>query len=185
MKIALLLGVSTAYTFMGDYQNSAVWWKKTGELVGQMEKRDQFIYYNNLGNDHYYQQRYQEAYSCFTKAAALVKDDEAKQWDYYTALTNLAEINVCLGNAKEARWMTEKADSFFRKVDLPMLLHYIETIRIELTLLEGHTMEALRMAEHSEFNEVSIPFAKGLRLKAVEQVMRQTGNYQKAYEAHQ
>jgi signal transduction histidine kinase len=32
---------------------------------------------------------------------------------------------------------------------------------------------------------VSIPFAKGLRLKAVEQVMRQTGNYQKAYEAHQ
>ena len=185
MKIALLLGVSTAYTFMGDYQNSAVWWKKTGELVNQMEKRDQFIYYNNLGNDHYYQQRYQEAYSCFTKAAALVKDDEAKQWDYYTALTNLAEINVCLGNAKEARWMTEKADSFFRKVDLPMLLHYIETIRIELTLLEGHTMEALRMAEHSEFNEVSIPFAKGLRLKAVEQVMRQTGNYQKAYEAHQ
>lgn len=41
------------------------------------------------------------------------------------------------------------------------------------------------MAEHSEFNEVSMPYAKGLRLRAVEQVMRQTGNYQKAYEAHQ
>ena len=185
MKIPLLLGISTAYTFMGDYQNSGLWWHRTGELVGQMEKRDQFIYYNNLGNDYYYQKRYKEAYDCFTKAAALVKDDEAKQWDYYTALTNLAEINVCLGNAREARWMTEKADSFFRKVDLPMLLHYIETVRIELTLLEGHAKEALRMAEHSEFNEVSVPFAKGLRLKAVEQVMSQTGNYQRAYEVHQ
>ena len=185
MKIPLLLGISTAYTFMGDYQNSGLWWHRTGELVGQMEKRDQFIYYNNLGNDYYYQKRYKEAYDCFTKAAALVKDDEAKQWDYYTALTNLAEINVCLGNAGEARWMTEKADSFFRKVDLPMLLHYIETVRIELTLLEGHAKEALRMAEHSEFNEVSVPFAKGLRLKAVEQVMSQTGNYQRAYETHQ
>ena len=110
MKIPLLLGVSTAYTFMGDYQNSAVWWKKTGELVGQMETRDQFIYYNDLGNDYYFQEHYAEALDCFNKAAALVRDDENKKWDYYTALTNLGEIYVCLGQADSARVAIAQAD---------------------------------------------------------------------------
>lgn len=185
MKIPLLLGVSTAYTFMGDYQNSAVWWKKTGELVGQMEKRDQFIYYNDLGNDYYFQEHYAEALDCFNKAAALVRDDENKKWDYYTALTNLGEIYVCLGQADSARVAIAQADSFFRKVDFPPILYYIETEKIKLALLDGRTQQALQMVNHCEFPTISIPAGKLLRLKAVEQVMRQTGNYQRAYETHQ
>ena len=184
MKIPLLLGVSTAYTFMGDYQNSEIWWRKTGELVNQMDERDQFIYYNELGNNHYFQEQYVGALDCFNKAASLVKDDKHRQWDYYTALTNLGEIHVCLGQADSARVIIAQVDSFFRKVDFPPILYYIETEKIKLALLEGRTQQALQMVNHCEFPTVSIPAAKLLRLKAVEQVMRQTGNYQKAYEAH-
>ena len=185
MKIPLLLGVSTAYTFMGDYQNSEIWWRKTGELVNQMEKRDQFIYYNELGNNHYFQEQYVGALDCFNKAASLVKDDKHRQWDYYTALTNLGEIHVCLGQADSARVIIAQVDSFFRKVDFLPILYYIETEKIKLALLDGRTQQALQMVNHCEFPTISIPAGKLLRLKAVEQVMRQTGNYQKAYEAHQ
>ena len=185
MKIPLLLGVSTAYTFMGDYQNSEIWWRKTGELVNQMEKRDQFIYYNELGNNHYFQEQYVGALDCFNKAASLVKDDKHRQWDYYTALTNLGEIHVCLGQADSARVIIAQVDSFFRKVDFPPILYYIETEKIKLALLDGRTQQALQMVNHCEFPTISIPAGKLLRLKAVEQVMRQTGNYQRAYEAHQ
>ena len=185
MKIPLLLGVSTAYTFMGDYQNSEIWWRKTGELVNQMDKRDQFIYYNELGNNHYFQEQYVGALDCFNKAASLVKDDKHRQWDYYTALTNLGEIHVCLGQADSARVIIAQVDSFFRKVDFPPILYYIETEKIKLALLDGRTQQALQMVNHCEFPTISIPAGKLLRLKAVEQVMRQTGNYQRAYEAHQ
>ena len=185
MKIPLLLGVSTAYTFMGDYQNSEIWWRKTGELVNQMDERDQFIYYNELGNNHYFQEQYVGALDCFNKAASLVKDDKHRQWDYYTALTNLGEIHVCLGQADSARVIIAQVDSFFRKVDFPPILYYIETEKIKLALLDGRTQQALQMVNHCEFPTISIPAGKLLRLKAVEQVMRQTGNYQKAYEAHQ
>lgn len=185
MKIPLLLGVSTAYTFMGDYQNSEIWWRKTGELVNQMDERDQFIYYNELGNNHYFQEQYVGALDCFNKAASLVKDDKHRQWDYYTALTNLGEIHVCLGQADSARVIIAQVDSFFRKVDFPPILYYIETEKIKLALLEGRTQQALQMVNHCEFPTISIPAGKLLRLKAVEQVMRQTGNYQRAYEAHQ
>ena len=185
MKIPLLLGVSTAYTFMGDYQNSEIWWRKTGELVNQMDERDQFIYYNELGNNHYFQEQYVGALDCFNKAASLVKDDKHRQWDYYTALTNLGEIHVCLGQADSARVIIAQVDSFFRKVDFLPILYYIETEKIKLALLDGRTQQALQMVNHCEFPTISIPAGKLLRLKAVEQVMRQTGNYQKAYEAHQ
>ena len=185
MKIPLLLGISSAYTFMGDYQNSGIWWHKTGELVNQMDKRDLFIYYNDLGNDYYFQEHYAEALDCFNKAAALVRDDENKKWDYYTALTNLGEIYVCLGQADSARVAIAQADSFFRKVDFPPILYYLETEKMKLALLEGRSQQALQMVTNSENPTVSIPAAKLLRLKAVELVMRQTGNYQRAYETHQ
>lgn len=185
MKIPLLLGISSAYTFMGDYQNSGIWWHKTGELVNQMDKRDLFIYYNDLGNDYYFQEHYAEALDCFNKAAALVRDDENKKWDYYTALTNLGEIYVCLGQADSARVAIAQADSFFRKVDFPPILYYLETEKMKLALLEGRSQQALQMVTNSENPTVSISAAKLLRLKAVELVMRQTGNYQRAYETHQ
>lgn len=59
--IAISLGISTVYTFMADYENSAKWWAKCKELLPKMKKPDQFIYYNNVGNDYYLQDKYQEA----------------------------------------------------------------------------------------------------------------------------
>ncbi len=184
MKVALLLGVSTAYTFMGDYQNSQRWWQKTSELVKQMNPSDQFIYYNNRGNDYFFQQQYKEALICFTKASELVKGNKDKKWDYYTALANLGEIYICLEKADSARILINKSESFFRAVNFQPLLYYLETERIELALLEGRKTEALRMIRQCEQKDVTIPAAKLLRLKAEELVMNQTGNYQAAYLIH-
>jgi len=183
-KIALMLGISTVYSFMGDYQNSKMWWERTSKLVGQMEKADQFIYYNNVGNDHYFQQHYPEARDFFKKAIEIVRGDKQKEWDYYMALGNLGEIYVCLGQADSARALITEADSFFRKVKFQPFLYYLETEKIELALLEGRTQEALKMVEHCEFKDVVIPAAKLLRLKAEEQVMRQAGYHLRANEIH-
>ena len=145
-KVTLMLGISTVYTFMGDYDSSGKWWQRTSELLPQMQKGDQFIFYNNVGNDYYFQRRYREACDHFVKAAALVKDDDDKKWDYYTALGNLSEIYVCLGKADSARLMVEPADSFFRKVDFQPIVYYLTTTRMKLCMLENRTADALRMA---------------------------------------
>ena len=184
MKIPLLLGISTAYTYMGDFQDSGLWWKRTGELLDQMNDGDRFIYYNDLGNDHYFQHEYEEARECFTKAAALVKDNEDRQWDYYTALANLGETEVCLGHAQTARMMIAKADSFFRKVDFQPALYYLETEKIGLALLEKRLKDALQMVRNPEFKDIAIPAAKLLRLRVAEQVLWKTGNSEEAYRAN-
>ncbi len=181
-KIVLMLGVSTAYSFMGDYQNSKLWWQRTGKLVDEMGTTDQFIYYNNLGNDHYFQQQYEEACHCFKQAIKLVEGKEDKQWDYYTAKLNLSEIYVCLGHADSARMHIAVAESFFRKVKFEPILYYIETEKLELAMLEGKLQTALQIAENSEFKDVVIPAAKLQRLKALEQLMLKTGHYKQAYD---
>lgn len=184
-KIAINLGISTVFTAMADFGNSKKWFKRCEQLLPQMKKADQFIYYNNLGNDHYLQEQYKEALPCFEKAASLVKDDPDKTWDYYTARANIAEILINLKDANAARPIVEEVDSFYRKVNFPMLLYYIGTSKIELALLEGRTADAIRIIQQENTPEEMIPAAKVMRLKAVEQVWQKTGNYTNAYKTHQ
>ena len=183
-KVPLLLGISTVYTFMGDYERSNYWWSQCEKLLPGMIKSDQFIYYNDRGNDYYFQEKYKEALFCYKKAAKLTEVDDKKAWDYYTSLTNMGEVYVCLGEADSAKQFLAKADSFFRKVDYTPLLYYIETSKIKLEMLKGNTSQALQMLEHSKIADPQIPAARVQRLKATEQIMRQTGNYREAYEAY-
>jgi tetratricopeptide (TPR) repeat protein len=185
LGIPLMLGVSTAYTFMGDYHNGHRWWERLRSLLPVMKRDDLFIYYNNLGNDNFFQENYQDARDCFRKAADLVKGDEAKLWDYYTALGNLGEIYICLHQADSARQLVEQADSFFRRVNFPPLIYYMATSRMELKMLEGDMQGALVIASASPKDDISIPAAKVLRLKALEQLMRNTGRWQEAMNVHE
>ena len=183
-RSALLLGISTVYTYMGDYQRSRYWWDRTRPLLPVMTKADQFIYYNDRGNDYYFQQEYAKAKECFVKAAALVRGDDAKEWDYYTSLTNLSEVYTCLSKPDSAKMALLLADSFFRKVNFTPLLYYLETTDIKLKMLEGHTSQALDMIMHPRNADPQIPLAKIQRLKAVEQIMAMSGRYREAYEAN-
>ena len=184
LKIPLMLGISTAYTFMGDYSNSQRWWQRLGTMVPIMKRGDQFIYYNNLGNDFYFQAKYQEARDCFQKAAELVKGDADKQWDYYTAVANLGEIYIRLQQADTAQQMIQQADSFFRRVNFPPLIYYIATSHMELKMLEGDIQGAQAIAASSPKDDISIPAAKVLRLKALERLMKKTGRWKNAMDIH-
>ena len=184
-KIPLTLGISTIYTFMGDYNRSNYWWNRCEKMLPNMIKTDQFIYYNERGNDYYFQEKYDKARDCFIQAAEITKGDETRVWDYYTSLTNLGEVYVCLGVADSAKSLLTKADSFYRKVNFTPILYYIETSKIKLEMLEGHTAQAVQMVMHNKTADPMIPAAKVQRLKAIEQVMKKTGNYREAYQAHQ
>ena len=184
-RIAILLGISTAYMTMGDFANSEYWWNRTAEMLPLMRLADQFLYHNNRGNDYYFQDRYKEALQCFRQAEAIVAGVTGKAWDYYTARTNLAEIYLCLGVADSARAIIHEIDSFFSKVNFPPLVYYTNTEKMKLALLEGRTADAVGMAANAVEPEQMIPEQRVMRLKTVEQVMRQAGNWRAAYEAHQ
>lgn len=180
-RIAILIGISTAYTFMNDYASSGQWWERTRELLPQMRQADQFIYYNNRGNDYCFQERYDEAYQNFAKAAQLVRGNPDKKWDYHTSCINLGQVYLAKGQADSARLYIQQADSFFRKIGYPPFVYYITTERIELALLEGRTADALQMVRAGA-SEQAVHDMKVPRLKAAERVYEQTGDWQRAYQ---
>lgn len=183
-RIVVMLGISTAYTFMADYTNSDLWWKRTARLLPHMQQGDRFIYYNNRGNDYYLQDNYRRALPYFLKAAQLVKDDPKREWDYYTVQANLGETYACLGKAAPAKTAIHQADSFFRKVGFDIGLYYTHTSQMNIAMLEGRHAVALGIARESDTPQYMIPAAMVQRLKAKENVFRQMGRYDEAYTAH-
>ena len=183
-RIVVMLGISTAYTFMADYTNSDLWWKRTARLLPHMQQGDRFIYYNNRGNDYYLQDNYRRALPYFLKAAQLVKDDPKREWDYYTVQANLGETYACLGKAAPAKAAIHQADSFFRKVGFDIGLYYTHTSEMNIAMLEGHHALALGIARESDTPQYMIPAAMVQRLKAKENVFQQMGRYDEAYTAH-
>lgn len=148
-RIAVMLGIGTAYTFMGDYNNSLQWWKRMEKLVSKMLKADKFIYYNNRGNDYYLQDKYRQALPYFIKAANTVKGDPKHTWDYYTVQANLGEVYACLNQTDKAQKAILAADSFFCKVGFDIALYYTYTTKMKIAMLKGNRTQALKMTQEA------------------------------------
>lgn len=184
-RIVVELGIATVYSFMADYANGNRWWKRAEQDVKWMNRSDRFIFYNNRGNDLYFQKRYREAQPYFQRAVNLVKGDSLKQWDYYTALANLGENDVCLHRLQQARQSLDEADAFFDRVGFDIGKYYVATSRIQLAMMEQRDDDALRLIGQSATPPHMIPLAVVHRLKTEERVYRQLGHYEQAYRARQ
>lgn len=183
-RIAVMLGISTAYTFMADYKNSNLWWQRTAKMLPHMQSSDQFIFYNNRGNDYYLQGLHRQALPFFLKAGQIVKGKPNRAWDYYTVQANLGEVYTCLGQSAQAHQALNQADSFFRKVEFHIGLYYTDTSRIGLAMLDGKHTQALRLARQQQQQDYMIPAAKVQRLKTCEATFKALGLDKEAYEAH-
>lgn len=179
--IVVELGIATAYSYMADYEHSEYWWKRIEAKADSMLYDDQFIFYNNRGNDLYFQHKYKEAMPYFEKAAELVRGKKEKQWDYYTALANMGECYVCLGDADKGRQTLNKADAFFKQVGFDIGTYYTTTSYMKLALLDGKPNVAINIIKQAGDKEPVIPMAVMLRLEVAEKAMCATGNYHEAY----
>ena len=182
--IVVELGIATAYSFMADYDNSEHWWKRIEAKADSMLYDDQFIFYNNRGNDLYFQRKYKEAMPYFEKAVQLVRGKQQKQWDYYTALANMGENYVCLGQIDKGRLALNEADAFFKQVGFDIGTYYTTTSYIKLALLEDKPNVAINIIKQATQPEPVIPTAVMQRLETVEKAMCATGNYHEAYTIH-
>lgn len=182
--VVVELGIATAYSYMADYDHSEYWWKRIEAKADSMLYDDQFIFYNNRGNDLYFQHKYKEAMPYFEKAVQLVKGKQQKLWDYYTALANMGENYVCLGKADKGRQALNEADAFFKQVGFDIGTYYTTTSYMKLALLEGKPNAAIAIIKQAGDKEPVIPTAVMQRLETVEKAMCATGNYHEAYTTH-
>ena len=179
--VAIKLGVASVYNTMRDLENAKVWWKEVEKNLPKMSEKDKFIYYNDHGNYHYFSEEYEEAKKNFEQAVALTKGKVGKEWDYYTALGNLAEIYIILGQNDAAENALNKVETFGKKVNHPTILYYVDSERIKLELQRGNNAKAMEIYRNSE-NEKEVDITQQLiRMKALKELFEKTGHYKDAY----
>ena len=180
-RIAIMLGIASVYNAMQDLENANIWWKQLERELPKMKDMDKYIFYNDQGNYYFFAKDYSNAKRCFENAANITKGDPQKEWDYYTAQANLAEIYICLGDADRATQAIDEMEAFCRKVGFDMLLYYADTERIKIALLRGDKAEAARIHANSRIDDNIIPDQRLMRMKAEKDLFSITGQYDKAF----
>lgn len=182
--LSIKLGIAAVYTAIGDFKTGAPYWEDLDRKQSSLFPSERFIFLNNRGNDLYLQNRYAEALPYFLKAASLAQKDTLNLWNYYTALANLGEVYVCLGDVPAAEEALDKAEDFFHKAGFDIGLYYTETSRARVAMAQKNIPLAITLLEQAQTPQHMIPLAVVQRLRLQEDLYRKAGDAAKAYDTH-
>ena len=186
-RINIDIGIASAYTAMGNHEKSEVWWEKTKEQLPQMSQGDRFFYYNNRGNDLFMQGRYAESLQYFLTVDSMTARQPDHLWEHMFGRVNLSDVYIKLGQPQKAVPLIAETQHYFEQQQVPLVLYYLDTQRIELAMNDGRLDEAQQIATRSGMPAWVIPEQLLLRQKVLLELYEQTGNWhdyaltQKAY----
>ncbi len=180
--IPLYNGIASVFTDMRDFENSGKWWNKSMEVLESMDQFDKFNTMTGYGNDLYYKNDYEGAQQVFTRLRAMLDSVDGAEWETMFTDVNLADTYIRTGRAKEAQEMLDKASEYFSKTQPnPMVMSYIQTLRMRVATALGHYAEALDMAKLNPEADTLRLEQHLARLKAMEDLYSKTGDYRLAY----
>ncbi len=179
-KIAIAMGISSAYTAMGDFVQSKIWWDKTYKFWDEMSLNDKFLYLNNRGNDCYEQKQYGKSRKYFEAVDSLLPDTPEYEWNRMFAKTNLSDIYIHLGMYDKAEKLLDKTEAYFKKCGYVIPLHYIKTQRMSIDaahkLKGGETANYKKTVADDLENSIGVPELLRLRLDALKKQYAANGD---------
>lgn len=180
--IPLYNGIASVFTDMRDFENSAIWWSKSMELFDSMDQFDKFNTLTGYGNDHYYQNDFKGAERVFSRLRAMLDSVPGAEWEIMFTDVNLADTHIRNGEISKARRILDKAAQYFTDVQPnPMVMSYIQTLRMRAATAIGDYAGGLTLAkEYPEADTLRLEQHLA-RLKAMEDLYANTGNYRLAY----
>lgn len=176
-RINIDVGIASAYTAMGSFAKSQAWWEKAAKELPQMGPADRFSYYNNRGNDLFLQGRYAESLQYFLTVDSITGSQPGHQWEHMFGRVNLSDVYIKLQQPQKARQLIAETQPYFTQQQIPIVLYYLDTQRIELAMNDGQLAEAQRLARESGMPEWVIPEQKLLRQKVLLELHEKTGNW--------
>ena len=142
--VPLYSGLAATYTTLRDFEQSAFWWDKCGELWDLMMLYEQFNYLNSRGNDYYYQEDYQQALKTFLQLDAFLQEHTDMEWERHFCKANLSDIYLKLHEPEKARSLIiENLEYFGKSESNEMVLEHLHTQQMELAMQENNAVEIM------------------------------------------
>lgn len=180
--IPLYNGIASVFTDMRDFENSAIWWRKSMDVMDSMDQFDKFNTLTGIGNDHYYQNDYQGAQEVFTRLKKMLDSVPGSEWEKMFTNVNLADTYIRLGKVKEGEEILDGAAKYFMTDQPnPMVTSYIQTLRMRAATARGDFAGGLDLArQYPEADTLRLEQHLA-RLKAMEELYSNSGNHREAY----
>ncbi len=180
--ISLYGGLATVYTGLRDFENSAIWWKKTMALWPSMIPYEKFNNLNNYGNDFYYRGDYAGALNVFRRLDHYLDSLPSATWEKNFVSVNLADCYLRLGMADSVKDILPAASRYFTEEQAnPVAMSYIHTLQMRKAWLNGDNNEVDRLIGQHPFSDTLRPEMQLLRLEFLTDYYDDIDNKSKAF----
>ncbi|MDY5183101.1 MAG: histidine kinase, partial [Prevotella sp.] len=185
--IAIYMGISIAYTSMGDFKMSEKWWDKSGQYWSHMNSNDRFIYLNNRGHDYYQRKQFERSRYYLEKADSMLSDKPEDEWNKMFVRVNLSDVYIQLGMYDKAEAMIHVTEAYFQKQKYLIPLHYLKTQRMTLDQkrrgVPSENYLSERLIADDLDNVTGVTELKRLRLQALINHYAEIGDCRRLYSA--
>ncbi len=180
--IPLYNGIAAVFTDMRDFDNGGIWWKKSMGIIDSMNQFDKFNTLTGYGNYLYYRENYPEAERVFTRLRNMLDSVPNSRWEKMFTDVNLADIYIIRGRIPEANEILDSTINYFAtEQPNPVALSYIHTLQMKSAISDRDLTQALELSKrHPESDTLRLE-QRLARLKTLEDLYSQTGNYRKAF----
>lgn len=180
--IPLYNGIAGVFTDMRDFENSEIWWNKSMEIFESMNQFDKFNTLTGYGNHLYYKEDYESAQKVFKRLRSMLDSVPGATWESMFTDVNVADTFIRTGRVSEATEMLDSAARYFTiEQPNPMVSSYIHTLQMRAATARNDFEYGLNLAKaYPEADTLRLEQHLA-RLKALEELYSNTGNYRLAY----
>lgn len=179
--VYLYFGLGSVYTNLEDFEQSGYWWDKAFSLWDYMVKNDRFVYYNNRGNDYYYQKDYKSCLEMFQKLDTFLMHTQATDWDRYFCYANLADVYLRLGYHDKAYGLLKPALDYFSQMRAENVVSHLNTQLMEYYRQTGEYDKVALLLKNNPLPERSKPEQLLLREELKMKYYQSVADWQNAF----
>lgn len=175
------VGLGQIYAEIANYSESERYFNFAGEMLDSASTYDKFFYYNSYGNELYFAHRYDEALQQFNSALKYA-DELWHPAANCIVSTNLCEVNLMLGNIKDAHKYLEQALDWLGQLPNDVTLKfYIYSLAGDIALNENNIAEAGRYFSEAGDTTVIGPREMALHYSRLQRMYARMHDYGNAY----
>lgn len=177
---SLYLGIARVYLSMEDFEKSLHYFTLCERLFDVMPPNMKLLYLCCRGNYYYFVKEYEQSLVMFGKMKKLLESEKEDGIDMAICMIDMADIYLNLGKMEEAADYLERAEKFFKEVNMQLGIYYANTIRIGMAARGVTTIDIEKMLANEHFNITIDKNIVNIRNRYLVDYYKRVGDYRAA-----
>lgn len=152
-NITLYVGLARIYEQLGDMTEAERFYRSSEKYLDRMQTNMQVYFLSSFGSYYYKRKKYGKSLDYFQRMHDVVEKSEGERsFNMALCRINTADVYLNLGNIKKAETLLDMAEPYFCKQNIPVGIHYANSIRIGILLKEKRYKDIEKILENEHID---------------------------------